>query len=112
VDDVAKALKGLLEPTYVEVIEGRGEVLDIFSAGKKGRIAGIRVTEGKVSRGTSVRVRRQEKVVSESVVSSLRRFKADVKEVTAGYECGVGIKDFSEFQAGDILEFFSMEKAG
>ena len=112
VDDVGKAITGLLEPSFVEVIGGRGEVLDIFSAGKKGMVAGIRVTEGKASRGTSVRVRRQGEVVSESVVSSLRRFKDDAKEVAAGYECGVGIKDFSEFQAGDILEFFSMEKAG
>ena len=112
VDDVRKASVGLLEPTYVEVIDGRGEILDIFTAGKKGKVAGIRVTEGKVSRGTSVRVRRQEEVVSESVVSSLRRFKDDVKEVNAGYECGVGIKDYDEFQKGDILEFHSKEKAG
>jgi translation initiation factor IF-2 len=112
VDDVRKAIVGLLEPTYVEVIEGRGEILDIFAGGKKGKVAGIRVTEGKVSRGTSVRVRHQEEVVSESVVSSLRRFKDDVKEVNAGYECGVGIKDYDEFQKGDVLEFFSKEKAG
>ena len=112
VDDVGKALKGMLEPTYVEVIDGRAEVRAIFSAGKREKAAGVYVTEGKISRGASARVRRQEQVVFESIVSSLRRFKDDVKEVAAGYECGVGIKDFSEFQVGDILELFRREKAG
>ena len=111
VDDVGKALKGLLEPSYVEVIVGRVEVRAIFSSGKKTKVAGAYVTEGKVSRGISVRVRRQEEVVSESVVNSLRRFKDDVKEVVSGYECGVGIEDFNEFEVGDVLEFFRREKA-
>jgi len=111
VDDVGKALKGLLEPTYVEVIEGRAEVRAIFPLRKQDKVAGVYVIEGKVSRSTSVRVRRQEEVVCESVVATLRRFKDDVKEVATGYECGVGIKDFSDFQVGDILEFFRREKA-
>jgi translation initiation factor IF-2 len=111
IDDVDKALKGLLEPSYVEVIEGRAEVRAIFPAGKRIQVAGGYVAEGKVSRNASVRVRRGEEIVHESTVSSLRRFKDDVKEVTAGYECGIGIKDLSEFQVGDILEFFRMEKA-
>ena len=111
VDDVDKALKGLLEPSYIEVIEGRAEVRAIFTSGKRDKVAGAYVTEGKISRSTSVRVRRQEQVVAESVVSSLRRFKDDAKEVVAGYECGIGIKDFDDFQIGDILEFFRTEKA-
>ncbi len=111
VGDVDKALKGMLEPTYVEVIQGRAEVKASFSTGKTRRIAGVYVTEGKVSRGISVKVRRGEQVVIESVVSSLKRFKDDVKEVTADYECGVGIEGFNEFQTGDILEFFTTEKA-
>ena len=111
IDDVDKALKGLLEPSYVEVIEGRAEVRAIFPAGKRIQVAGAYVAEGKVSRNASVRVRRGEEIVHESTVSSLRRFKDDVREVTAGYECGIGIKDLSEFQVGDILEFFRMEKA-
>ncbi len=109
VDDVGKALKGMLEPSYVEVVEGRAEVRASFSIGKKGKVAGVYVIEGKVSRGVSARLWRQEQVVCESTVSSLRRFKDDVKEVAAGYECGVGITDFSEFQVGDILEFFRKE---
>jgi translation initiation factor IF-2 len=111
VDDVDKALKGMLEPHYVEVIEGRAEVKAIFSSGKKGKVAGVAVTEGEVSRGASARVRRGKQVVYESVVNSLRRFKEDVTEVAAGYECGVGIKDFDDFEVGDTLEFFRKEKA-
>ncbi|MBE9513321.1 MAG: translation initiation factor IF-2 [Chloroflexi bacterium] len=108
-NDVDNALKGMLEPSEVEVIEGRAEVRAIFTAGKKEKAAGIYVTEGKVSRGALVRLRRGKEVLAESTVSSLRRFKDNVKEVAAGYECGVGIKDFNEFQVGDILEFFRKE---
>lgn len=111
VDDVDKALKGLLEPHYVDVIEGRAEVRAIFSSGKKGNIAGVMVTEGKISRGASIRVRRGDKVLHESTIESLRRFKDDVSEVAAGYECGVGVKGFDAFEAGDTLEFFRKEKA-
>jgi translation initiation factor IF-2 len=112
VDDVEKALKGMLEPTYVDIIEGRAEIKAIFSAGKARKIAGVYVAEGKVSRGIAVKVRRGEEVVHESVVSSLRRFKDDVKEVSTGLECGVGVEGFNEFEIGDILEFFRREKAG
>jgi len=109
VDDVSKALKGMLEPSYIDVTEGQAEVRAIFSTTKKQKVAGVYVAEGKVSRGVSVKVKRQEQVVCESVVSSLRRFKDDVKEVSADYECGVGIQDFNDFQVGDILEFFRRE---
>ncbi len=112
VGDVEKALKGMLAPEYIDVIEGRAEVKAVFPAAKRTKVAGVYVIEGKVSRSAPARVRRNEQVVSESSVSSLRRFKDDVKEVAAGYECGVGIKDFSDFQVGDILEFFRRQKAG
>ena len=111
VDDVEKALKGMLEPTYVEVIEGRAQVKEVF-ASKKAKVAGVAVTDGKMSRGASIRVRRGEKVIVESTVASLRRFKDDVKEVATGYECGVGLKDFDDFEVGDILESFRKEKSG
>ncbi|MBA7601345.1 Translation initiation factor IF-2 [subsurface metagenome] len=111
VDDVEKALKGMLEPTYVDVIEGRAEIKAIFPSSKKLKVAGVSVTEGKASRGASVRVRRGEQVVVESTVASLRRFKDDVKEVASGYECGVGLKDFEDFEIGDILEFFRKERS-
>ncbi len=75
-------------------------------------MAGVYVNEGKITRGSLVRVRRGKEVLVESTVSSLKRFKDDVKEVTAGYECGVGVKDFNDFQVGDTLEFYRMEKQG
>ncbi len=108
-DDVSKALKGMLEPSYIDVIEGRAEVRAVFPAAKRQKVAGVYVTEGKVRRGVSVKVKRQEQVVCESTVGSLRHFKDDVKEMSTGYECGVGVKDFSDFQVGDILEFFRRE---
>jgi translation initiation factor IF-2 len=110
-DDVAKALKGMLEPKYVEVIEGRAEVRAIFPAGKGAKAAGVYVTNGKITRNASVRVYRGKEIVTESTVSSLKRFKDDAREVAAGYECGVGIKDFSDFAVGDTLEFYKMEKS-
>ncbi|MBM4433237.1 MAG: translation initiation factor IF-2 [Chloroflexi bacterium] len=112
VEDVEKALKGMLEPTYTEVIDGHGEVIAVFPVGKKGKVAGMRITEGKVSRGISVRVLRKGEVIHQSSVSSLKRFKEDVKEVVAGFEAGVGVQDFNDFQVGDVMEFFHMEKAG
>jgi len=111
VDDVEKALKGLLEPELVEVIEGHAEVRAIFSAIKGVQVAGIYVLDGKVSRNSSVRVRRGEEVISDTTVSSLRRFKDDVREVATGYECGISVKDFDNFQVGDLLEFYRIDKA-
>jgi translation initiation factor IF-2 len=111
VDDVEKALKGMLEPTYVEVIDGRATVQAVFPAGKGSKVAGVMVNEGKITRNASVRVRRGKQVVADATVSSLKRFKDDVREVAAGYECGVGVKDFNDFQVGDVLEFYRMERA-
>ena len=110
-DDVAKALKGMLEPKFVEVIEGRAEVRAVFSAGKGAKAAGVYVNDGKITRNLSVRVYRGKEVVIESTVSSLKRFKDDAREVAAGYECGVGIKDFGDFAVGDMLEFYKMEQS-
>ena len=110
VDDVEKALKGLLEPELVEVIEGHAEVRAVFSAVKGVQVAGIYVLDGKVSRNSSVRVRRGEEVISDTTVSSLRRFKDDVREVATGYECGISVKDFDNFQVGDLLEFYRIDK--
>jgi translation initiation factor IF-2 len=112
VDDVTKALKGMLTPTFVEVIDGHGEVRAVFTAGKKERIAGVFITEGKVTRSNSMRVLRAKQKVYEGSIGSLRRFKDDVREVAAGYECGIGVETFSDFQVGDILEFFRNEKSG
>lgn len=112
VDDIAKALKGMLEPTYVEVIEGHAEVRAIFSLSRREKVAGVYVTEGRMVRGASIRVLRNGQVVHESVVSSLRRFKEDAREVASGYECGVGARGFTDFEVGDVLEVFRTEEAG
>jgi translation initiation factor IF-2 len=111
IDDVDKALKGLLEPKYVEVIEGRADVRAVFSAGKGTKAAGVLVTEGKVTRNASVRVKRGKETLTDATVISLKRFKDDAKEVAAGYECGVGVKDFNDFKVGDVLEFYKVEKS-
>ena len=106
VDDIEKALKGMLEPTIIEVIEGRAEIRQVFTAGKGARVAGCYVTEGKISRNLPVRVIRKGKVLADTSVTSLRRFKDDVREVATGFECGVGLKDFNDIQTGDILESY------
>jgi len=110
VQDVDKALKGMLEPTYAEVIEGQAEVLAIFDSRKGEKIAGVSVKEGKVRRDTSARILRQGKSIHESRISSLKRFKEDVKEVSTGFECGVKIENFTDFQVGDVIQFYRQEK--
>ncbi len=110
VEDIEAALKGLLEPTYHEVIEGHAEVLQLFRSGKNVVIAGCRVTDGKVTRASQVRVLRNGAKVHESRVASLRRGKDDVREVAAGYECGMIIEGFNSVQVGDIIEAFRQEK--
>lgn len=110
VDDIGKALKGMLEPTYAEVVEGRAEVRAVFGSGKNIKIAGSLVREGKLTRGKGVRVIRQGKAVHESRIASLRRFKEDVTEVNTGFECGVGVEGFNDPQVGDILESFRKER--
>ncbi|MBN2240426.1 MAG: translation initiation factor IF-2 [Dehalococcoidales bacterium] len=109
-EDVSKALSGMLEPQKVEVIGGHAEIRAIFSGGKKDQIAGVYVTDGRISRNDSVRIVRGGKALGETSVASLRRFKDDVREVATGYECGIGLKDFDKFEVGDILEFFRIEE--
>ena len=109
IKDVEKAMKGMLEPTFEEVIDGQAEVRAIFDT-KKGRVAGVAMKEGKASRDSSARIIRKGEIVFESRVSSLKRFKNDVKEVTIGQECGIGVDKFSDFQVGDIIQFYRKEK--
>jgi translation initiation factor IF-2 len=111
IDDVEKAVKGMLEPVIVEVIEGRAEVRQIFSGGKGLKAAGCMIIEGKISRNLPVRVIRKGKVVTEAPIMSLRRFKDDVKEVEKGFECGIGLKDYNDLQVGDILESYTKQKS-
>lgn len=109
-EDMDKALKGMLKPTYAEVLEGRAEIRAIFPSSKQGKVAGVYVKEGKVWRGAKVKILRQNEVVCESRIASLRRFKGDVTEVPAGLECGIGMEGFTDFQIGDIIELYRKEK--
>lgn len=110
IEDMDRTLKGLLEPTYAEVLSGRAEVRAVFPRSKLGRIAGLYVMEGKVSRDAQVKIRRQNKVVCDSRVASLKRFKEDVSEASAGLECGLGVEGTADFQVGDIIEFYRKER--
>lgn len=111
IEDIEGTIKGMKEPRYVEVIEGHAEVRAIFTAGKYGRIAGVYISDGKVSRDAMVRIIRRKQVVYQGTISSLKRFKDDVKEVNAGFECGIGIEGFNQFEEGDIIEAYRKERA-
>jgi translation initiation factor IF-2 len=109
-DDIQAALQGMLEPTYREVIEGHAEVIQIFKAGKTTVIAGCRVTDGKITRSSQVRIMRKTEKVFDGKLTSIRRGKDDVREVATGYECGLVIEDFTTFEIGDIIEAFAQER--
>ena len=111
IEDVEKALKGILEPAYKDVVQGTATVRAVFRAGRAGNVAGVIVNNGRFTRGIAARVLRDGVVVVESSVSSLRRFKDDVNEVTAGFECGVGITGFESFQEGDVLQAHRRERS-
>ncbi len=110
IDDIQAALTGMLEPTYHEVIEGHAEVMQTFKAGKNLVIAGCRITDGKITRSAQARVLRQNAKVFDGKISSLRRGKDDVREVATGYECGIVLEDFNEFEVGDIIEAYAQER--
>lgn len=107
IDDMDKAIKGMLEPRKVEETLGRLEVRALFKVARAGMIAGCYVTQGKIERGALVRVWRGQEMLQEGIrISSLKHFKEDVREVTQGYECGVGLEGFDDFREGDILEVY------
>jgi translation initiation factor IF-2 len=108
IDDVRKAMVGLLDPKFREVISGRADIREVFRI-PKGNIAGIYITDGNVARSSFVRLIRDNIVVFEGKISSLKRFKEDAKEVAAGYECGLGLENYNDIKQGDILEFYVKE---
>lgn len=110
VEDVKKAMEGLLEPTFKEKFLGRVEVREVFSVPKVGTVAGCYVQDGKMVRNAQVRLLRDNVVIYEGKMSSLRRFKDDVKEVASGYECGIGLENYNDIKLNDIIEAFEMEK--
>jgi translation initiation factor IF-2 len=110
IEDVEKALKGMLAPEYTEKAIGKAVVLQVFSLSKGTKIAGCRVTEGEVRRNGKLRVTRGKDIVYEGEVSSLKHEKEDVREMRTGFECGIGLKNFSDVQVGDVIECYLLEK--
>ncbi|NIM98159.1 MAG: translation initiation factor IF-2 [candidate division Zixibacteria bacterium] len=108
--DVRKALEGLLEPEVTETVSGTAEVKDVFKISGVGQVAGCLVQEGSVKRGDKVRVIRNGVVVYEGMISSLKRFKDDAKEVSSGMECGIKVEDYNDVKVGDLLETYQIEE--
>ena len=109
VDEVKQAMSGLLAPTRRETFLGNAEILEVFAISKVGKVAGCRVTEGKVERGAHVRLIRDNVVVHEGKLSTLKRFKDEVREVVAGQECGMAFEGYQDMRQGDIIECFEVE---
>ncbi|MEW6271847.1 MAG: translation initiation factor IF-2, partial [Thermodesulfobacteriota bacterium] len=110
INQVREALEGLLEPTTRERTVGRAEVRQTFGVGGAGVIAGSSVTDGKIVRGALARLLRDHAVVHQGKIASLRRFKDDVREVAAGYECGIGLDNFNDVKPGDVIEVYELEQ--
>lgn len=110
VEDIKKAMEGLLEPTLREKPLGRAEIREVFSVPKHGNVAGCYVLDGKMVRNAQVRLLRDNVVIYEGKMTSLRRFKDDVKEVATNYECGISLENYNDIKTGDIIEAFEIEK--
>ena len=109
-DEIKIAMEGLLDPTLKEVAQGRAEVRNTFKVPKFGVVAGCLVTEGSITRNSQLRLLRDNRVIYEGKVGSLRRFKDDVSEVKQGFECGIGLDRYQDVKVGDVIEAFQVEK--
>jgi translation initiation factor IF-2 len=105
-EDLEAAMLGLLSPLYEEVVTGEAEVREVFRVPRIGAVAGCYVRDGKITRGSKVRFLREGTVIWKGAINSLRRFKDDVREVAAGFECGIGLSDFQDLKEGDVIETF------
>ncbi len=110
IEDVEKAMKGLLAPTFEEVILGHAQVRELFKVSSIGTIAGSHVTDGKIVRNAKIRLLRDNVVVHEGELSSLKRFKDDAKEVATGYDCGITLHNYNDIKEGDVFEAFEMKE--
>ncbi|MBA2878652.1 translation initiation factor IF-2 [Anoxybacillus kamchatkensis] len=110
IEEIEAAMKGMLDPEYEEKVIGQAEVRQTFKVSKVGTIAGCYVTDGKITRDSSVRLIRQGIVVYEGQIDTLKRYKDDVKEVAQGYECGITIKNFNDIKEGDVIEAYMMQE--
>ena len=106
IEELESAMLGMLAPEFEEVVTGEAEVREIFSVPRVGKIAGCYVTNGTITRGTKVRFLREGAIIWKGEISSLRRFKEDVREVQSGYECGIGLSDYQDLKNGDVIETF------
>jgi translation initiation factor IF-2 len=109
-NDVRRAMEGLLEPVYEERLLGKAKVIQLFSISRVGLVAGCFVQEGKIVRGSRAHVVRDGKMVYEGDLVSLRRLKDDMKEVSSGFDCGLTVAGFQDFQVEDIIESYTVEK--
>jgi translation initiation factor IF-2 len=110
IDELRKAMTGLLEPTFREVSAGRAEVRETFKVPKVGTVAGCQVVEGVIPRTAGIRLVRDNRVIFEGKIASLRRFKEDVSEVRTGFDCGIGLERFQDVKPGDFIEAFTREE--
>jgi translation initiation factor IF-2 len=109
-DDIANAIKGLYEPTFIDVLQGRAEVRQVFTVDGRNAIAGSHVVEGRIPRNSTAVVQRDGRQIARSRIAVLKRFKDDVREVARGYDCGITLEDFADFAVGDILEAYTVEQ--
>ena len=110
IEDVEKAMKGMLAPTYKETVTGHAEVRNVFTISSVGTVAGSYVTDGQITRGSQVRLLRDSVVIFEGKLASLKRFKDDVREVNAGYECGITLDGYNDVKEQDVIEAFKVEE--
>lgn len=110
INEIEAAMKGMLDPKFKEAVIGHAEVRETYKVSKVGTVCGCYCTDGKIQRGCEVRVLRDNIVIHEGSLASLRRFKDDVKEVASGYECGMQVEKFNDIKAGDVIECFVMEQ--
>ncbi len=110
IDDMQKALKGMLAPVYQDVVIGHAAVRAVFRVSRVGNVAGCYVADGVITRSAQVRLLRNQKVVFDGRIASLKRFQEDVREVRAGFECGIGLEGFDDIQVGDVIEAYRKER--
>ena len=108
IDDITAAMKGMLDPIYEEKVIGKGTILQLFRSSSAGTIAGVRVDDGAIERNASARITRGKDLIWDGKIASLKRFKDEVKEVKAGYECGMVFEDFNDLQEQDVIEVYKM----
>jgi translation initiation factor IF-2 len=109
-EDIEAAMVGMLKPEYEEVVTGEAEVRQVFSVPRVGRVAGCYVRSGTITRGSRVRFLREGVVIWKGEIASLKRFKEDVREVAAGYECGIGLENFQDLKPGDVIETYTVRE--